>query len=223
MRATTSSPRVADVRRTDAALQTTIAWFGAIVAYAGIEHGVGEMLQGWRAPDALFIESWPDAAAFEIVSGEPALTVIPNLFLTGALTVTVSLALAAWALSFVDRHRGWLVLLGLSAALLLAGGGLAPPLMGGILSLAAWRLHAPREPVGPAGRRFSQSWQWFVAVGVAAYLGLVPGLVVASLVLSVPEVVVYVLGATAFGCLILALVAGRLADRAQLVSTAAVD
>lgn len=206
-----------------AALRTVIAWFGGFVAYAGIEHGLGEMLQGWTKPNAPFIESWPDTAAFEIVSGEPALTIMPNLFLAGALTVVVSCAFAAWAIGFVDRPSGWLVLLGLSAALLLVGGGFAPPIMGVILSAAAWRLGAPRTPVGSVGQSFGKSWRWSVGIGVAAYLGLVPGVVVTSLFISVPEVVVYVLGATAFGCLVLALVAGRLADRTEVVATRAAD
>lgn len=56
-----------------------ITAFGVVVALAGIEHGVGELLQGATRPDGLFIESWPDTAAFEILSGEPAMTVVPSL------------------------------------------------------------------------------------------------------------------------------------------------
>jgi hypothetical protein len=52
---------------------------------AGIEHGVGEIVQGNRAPAGTMIESWPDSAPFEIVGGEPAMTIVPNLLLTGIL------------------------------------------------------------------------------------------------------------------------------------------
>lgn len=219
MTATTSRRLLGYPGRSNSAARTAIAWFGAIVAFAGVEHGIGEVFQGWRAADTLFIESWPDVAAFEIVSGEPALTIVPNLVIAGVVTVLVSLAFGAWAIWFIDRPRGWLVLLGLSAALLLVGGGLAPPVMGVILSIAAWRLHARPRSVGSLASRFGRSWPWFVLVGVVAYLCLVPGVVLASLVVTVPELVVYMLGATAFGCLILALLTAQLDDqsyRAQL-------
>ncbi len=38
--------------------------FGAIWAPAGIEHGIGEMLQGSVAPRGVMFPSWPDLAFF---------------------------------------------------------------------------------------------------------------------------------------------------------------
>ncbi len=53
--------------------------FGAIMALAGIEHGIGEVLQGNTTPSGVMIQSWPNSAFFRSVAGEPAMTVIPNL------------------------------------------------------------------------------------------------------------------------------------------------
>jgi len=83
----------------------------------------------------LLIQSWTDTAAFAILAGEPALTVLPNLVFSGVLTVITALVLAIWSVAFVQRRGGGLVLILLSMALLLVG-GLAPPLVGLILGIA---------------------------------------------------------------------------------------
>ena len=44
------------------------AWMGA----AGVEHGVGEILQGNFVPDGILIRSWPQSAFFASLNGEPA-------------------------------------------------------------------------------------------------------------------------------------------------------
>jgi hypothetical protein len=68
-----------------------------VVAFAGIEHGVGEMMQGSVAPESRVIESWRDVYAFDQLGGEPALTIIPNLLITGAMAIGVSVAIAVWS------------------------------------------------------------------------------------------------------------------------------
>ena len=45
-------------------------------ALAAVEHGVGEILQGFGPPDAVVIQSGPDSPAFASLSGEPAMTVV---------------------------------------------------------------------------------------------------------------------------------------------------
>jgi len=59
----------------------------------------------------------------------PAMTVIPDFFVTGVLTIILSLIIVAWAAALVQRRYGGVVLILLSLILLLVGGGfLAPPL-----------------------------------------------------------------------------------------------
>ncbi len=43
------------------ARRLVISTLGGLVGLAGIEHGIGEILQGSTAPAGLFILSWPEA------------------------------------------------------------------------------------------------------------------------------------------------------------------
>src|SRR5215207_4926115 len=103
------------------ALRVTVSTFGAFAALAGLEHGIGEVAQGNIAPSGIVIESWPESAFFRIV---------PNLLMTGILTVVVSLFFLMWAILFVQRNKGGLVMILLSLVMLLVGGGFGPPLLG---------------------------------------------------------------------------------------------
>jgi hypothetical protein len=73
------------------------------------------------------IKAWPSLSA---LGGEPAMTIIPNLIVTGILTIIVGLLVAAWAGKYVDGKMGALVLILLSIVLLLVGGGIVPPFFG---------------------------------------------------------------------------------------------
>ena len=199
------------------ATRIVVSMFGALVAFAGMEHGVGEILQGPVAPAGLAIRSWPDVGAFEILGGEPAMTVIPNLLVTGVLAVIVALMFGIWSVMFVERPRGGLVLIALSVLLLLVGGGFGPVLMGIVLGIAATRIGAvSRRPPGGVGRAMARVWPWVMAVGVLGYLALVPGLVVLSWLFAVNDPnLVLVLSVVSFAALVLAPVAARAHDRTQ--------
>jgi hypothetical protein len=153
------------------ATRVVISIFGIVVGLAAIEHGVGEISQGSARPASLLIQSWPDTAAFTVLAGEPALTVLPTFLLSGILTCdrclgTVCLVGVLFGRCFVQRCGGGLVLILLSLVLLLTGGGLGPPLIGLILGVAALRMHAlPRYEV----RRFllplARVWEWALVAG----------------------------------------------------------
>ena len=127
--------------------------FGALVGLIGIEHGLGEVLQGSSVPAGIVILSWPGSAFFAILGGEPALTVVPNLLLTGVLAILFSLLYLGWSLLFVQRQHGGLILILLAIAMFLAGGGIFPPVFGVILGVAATRIHAPLTAVAVVFRR----------------------------------------------------------------------
>ena len=213
--------------RSMSATRVVVSVFGAVVAFAGLEHGIGEILQGPVAPGGLAIESWPNAKAFEILAGEPAMTVIPNLLVTGVLAVVVALAVGAWSVAFVERRHGGLVLIGLSVLLLLVGGGFAPPLIGIILGVAATRIGGvSRRAPGHVARALAPLWPWILGAGVLGYLGLVPGVPVLGWLFGVSDSNL-VLGLTlvAFASLLVAPVAARAHDRLQLgrLATLALD
>lgn len=206
--------------RTDPAGSATrrvVAAFGLVVAFAGLEHGIGEILQGPVAPPDLVFQSWPDTAAFEILNGEPALTIIPNLLVTGVVATALSVVLAVWIVGDADRPRWAAGILVVSVLLLLFGGGLFPPLIGVLLAVAAARIGVAGRAPGATARRIAPAWRTACAVGIAGYLGLFPGMVFASALFGVEEEgLVLLFALLAFGGLVVALVAARARDRVLL-------
>lgn len=201
------------------ATRLLVSCFGAIVAFAGFEHGIGEILQGNVAPSGLFIRSWPNSALFEVVAGEPALTIVPNLLVSGVLTVLLSLAFLAWAAVFVQRRHSALVLILLSVVLLLVGGGVFPPVLGLIVALVATQIHAPRSgwrghvPSG-VGRVLAAAWPWLFALAVVTWLSLFPGSIILAALWGTESAgnLLPLFMFLAFGSLLLTIVTGLLRD-----------
>lgn len=184
---------------------------------AGLEHGIGEVLQGSVAPDGVMIESWPDSAAFDLLSGEPAITIVPNLLMTGLLAILVSLVFIVWATMFVHRRHGGLVLILLSIAMLLVGGGLNPPVFGILLGIVATRIDAPlawwrMHLSGGMRRSLARLWLWTLVAGVIAWLSVLPGTALLDYFFAVSDqIVVYFLLFALFcalGLLLLTIFAG---------------
>jgi len=164
------------LERRRSATSITVSVFGILAALAAVEHGVGEILQGSVRPDGLVIRSWPDSKAFESLDGEPAMTVVPDLLVTGVLAVIAAAALGVWAVAFVQRRHAGLGLVLLSVLPLLVGGGFGPPLIGVIVGVAAVRIAAvTRHPPGRIARALGKAWPAILSAAVLSYLGLVPG------------------------------------------------
>ena len=70
-----------------------VATLGTLAGLAGVEHGIGEILQGNVAPEGLAIIAWPGSELFRVLGGEPAMTIVPSLLVTGILAILVSLDL----------------------------------------------------------------------------------------------------------------------------------
>ncbi len=167
-------------RRTINATRAVVSTFGVIAALAGIEHGIGEILQGNIAPGGIVFLSWPHSPFFENLGGEPAMTLIPNLLVSGILASFFSLVFLLWATLFAERKNSGLILMLLSVVMLLVGGGFGPPLLGLILSATATRIHAPltwwRTRLSVGLRNFlSKVWLWSFVAAVTAWLLLLPG------------------------------------------------
>lgn len=199
------------------ATTTTVTVIGLLVAMAAAEHGVGEMVHRPTLQEGPFIESWPDTAVFEQLSGEPAMTVLPDPVLAGVVTITLSLLLAWVAVRNGSQRHAGAALLVLSGALLLAGGGLAPPLMG-VLVAVTW-FAVRREGAPPPGRlrrRLARWWRVALVVATVGYLGLFPGTVLLHWWFGVDSAaLVTVLGLSAFAGLFVALPAAVAADRSR--------
>ena len=201
------------------ATRVTVSTFGAVAGLAGIEHGIGEVYQGNVSPDGMMIASWPESELFEVLAGEPAMTLVPNLLVTGILAILVSLIFLGWATLFVQHKHGGLVLILLSIVMLLVGGGFGPPILGIILGVVATRIDAPsswwhaRLSIG-SRRILGRLWPWCLAAGVIAWLLVMPGTMVFDHFFGVsnPDLVVPVLTFSALGLLLLAVFTGFARD-----------
>jgi hypothetical protein len=115
-----------DLKTTNAtkATASTLCILGAL---SSVGHGIFEMLQGNVAPNSIRIEAISPAHRFWEYGGEPALTIIPNFFITGILATLISVLVIIWAVAFLDEKYGLWGLIILTVMMLLFGGGLAPP------------------------------------------------------------------------------------------------
>ncbi|MDH5394075.1 MAG: hypothetical protein OEY11_12875 [Gammaproteobacteria bacterium] len=124
--------------------------FGILAALGGMVHGVGEVLQGSVEPAGIFVSSWTQGPIALYFDGDPAITIIPDMFYTGVITLFVSLFMLVYAIAYLDKNNAGLVQIMLSVVLLLVGGGIGPPtlaLLAGIAGLGInsrhswWRKH----------------------------------------------------------------------------------
>ena len=165
------------------AARATASTLGVLAGLGGIIHGIGEILQGNIAPSGLMIYSWTQGPIATTMGGEPAMTIISNLFATGVLTVLVSFAVLVWSAAFVQgRNGGWVLIL-LSIFMLLVGGGFAPPIIGVLAGVAGlginashtwWRKHLSVN----VRRRLAKAWPWVFGVCVIDGVFLVVGSVI---------------------------------------------
>lgn len=206
------------------ATRLTASTFGTIAGLAGIEHGVGEVLQGNVAPEGLVIASWPDSELFRILAGEPAMTVVPNLLATGILAILSSLVFIVWATAFIHRKHGGQVLILLSVIMLLVGGGFGPPILGITIGIVATRMNAPstwrRTRLSVARRLLASLWPSCLVAGVIAWLLVMPGTIILDALVGVndPDLVVPALTFSAFGLLLLSVFAGFAHDARRQAS-----
>ena len=153
---------------------------GVLAGLGGMTHSIGEILQGNVAPDGLVINSWTPGPIATNLGGEPGMTLIPNLLVTGVLTILVSMAVIIWAASFVQRKRGGWILILLSVTMLLMQGGFAPSIIGVLAGAAGTRIRATANGWRPylssnARRLPARLWTWIFAVCVANGIFLVIG------------------------------------------------
>ncbi len=149
----------------NSATRVVASTVGAYGGLLGMEHGIGEILQGNVVPSGLLINAIGPQAKSVWQGHEPALTLIPNFFVTGVLAIIVSLIVLVWAAAFVQRKHGGLVLILLSILQFLVGGGLAPIPLIIIAGAVATRINAPltwwRAHLSVHSRRLLATlWPW---------------------------------------------------------------
>jgi hypothetical protein len=207
------------------ATKITVSSFGTLMGLAGIEHGIGEILQGNHTPDGLIFPSWPGAEFFRVVSGEPAMSILPNLLLTGILATLFSMAYIAWATFFIEKKGSGFVMMVLSVAMLLTGGGIFPPVIGLVIAGMATQIRSPltlwRKTIHWLGLCLPEViWKGCFAFCWICWLTLMPGMNVFSFFqgyenLSLTMVVIEM----ALGSLLLTILVGFLTDAKKEIET----
>jgi hypothetical protein len=156
------------------ATKAVAKWFGVAAGLAGLEHGYFETLQGNTHPTSLFFPSMgPPCDPVTVWNAcEPAMSILSNFLVTGILALLIGLAMIIWSVGFVQRKHGGLVLMLLSIALLLFGGGLFPPLIGVIGGAAGTKINKPlKGNPGRITRWAAKLWPWPLVILMAWLLG----------------------------------------------------
>jgi hypothetical protein len=160
------------------ATKTVATCLGVVAGIAGLEHGYFEMLQGSTRPDGLAFPSWgPQHCDPAKVwhACEPAMSILPNFLVTGVLAILLSLAIIVCSTWFLQRKYGGLVLILLSIALLLFGGGFFPPIIALFGGLAGTQINRPLRGESSSITRFvAKLWPWPLVIFLIWTLGQFP-------------------------------------------------
>ncbi|HSJ55814.1 MAG TPA: hypothetical protein VLC95_01440 [Anaerolineae bacterium] len=169
-------------KSTWSAARATATLFGVLAGLGGLTHGIGEVLQGNVRPKGILIESWTQGPIATNMGGEPGMTIVPNLRVTGVLTILASLAVIATALLVRDKKGGRRMIL-FSILMLLVGGGFGPPILGILAGVAGTGVGAPSawwrtRPRAGTRRFLGMLWPWVFGISAANGLFLVVGSVI---------------------------------------------
>jgi hypothetical protein len=152
---------------------------GILAGIMGIEHGIGEVLEGYRPTDGLFILSWPDSAFFQIMSGEPAMTIIPNYLVTGLLAIFFSCVFLTVLVRLNLNRNTHIVLFALLILMLLTGGGFGPPVLGVLAVMIVLKRNSSLKTWSnlPLSIHLvlSMLWPWSFGICLLGWLMLFPG------------------------------------------------
>ena len=116
---------------------------GVLCGISGIEHGFFETLRGNTVPDKLLISAIGPANRFWPGGTEPALTIVPNFFITGILAMLAGLLVIIWSAAFMQKKYSSGVFFLVSLFQFLVGGGFAQIFLVLMTTLAATQINTP--------------------------------------------------------------------------------
>jgi hypothetical protein len=180
------------------AAKITASLFGILAGIGGIIHGPGEILQGNIAPTGISFNSWILEPIATNVGGEPAMSLIPNLLITGIITIIISTIVILWSALFITKRNGGAILIGLSVLMLLVGGGFAPPIIGILSGIAGMGINSPtpkwcKNLPNNLNKYVSKLWTYIFAVTAINGIFLIIGAIVLAYIigLNIPSVWVF--------------------------------
>lgn len=161
------------------ATTTLFLTLSILAGIMGIEHGIGEVLEGYQPTAGVFILSWPTSAFFEIMGGEPAMTIVPNYFITGLLAIFFSGAFLVLAVKPGLDRKAINILFVLLWLMLLTGAGYGPPILGLIAVLIALKRNSQLKTWRNLPAKWHSAlgmlWPWSFALCLIGWLMLFPG------------------------------------------------
>jgi hypothetical protein len=157
---------------------------GIIAGCVGIEHGIGELLQGFDRVYNVFILSWPHSAFFKIMAGEPAFTLFPVFFLAGFFSIIFSLLFVIMILFLLTKKYALPGLLMAIGLMFISGAGFGTTLLGISACLIATKnqsgLTLWSKIPGKINILFSKIWIYSYTLCITGWISLFPGAPVIS-------------------------------------------
>ncbi len=106
-------------------IRITASAIGVLLGLSGIlNHGLFEILQGYKPTNGFFIEAIGETHRFWLYGTEGAITLINNYLITGIAAVITGLAIIIWSLKYIHKKFGSTIFLLLLVLLTLVGGGI---------------------------------------------------------------------------------------------------
>lgn len=210
------------MRKSKLALST----FGVILGIAGIEHGIGEILQGSAKPSSMVFESWPNSEVYEVLAGEPAFTIFTNLSFSilGSLAILFSALIIFCSIAMLGRKKfAGILFFFLTVNLFLFGAGMAGPILMGIpisiLSTFLRRSLKTKDKSSTKLKIIKSSFNVMYILSIVSWFSLWPGLVIVSSFYKFSDgesSIVYILAAISFISFIFSIIFGFAYDKSKI-------
>ena len=174
-------------------MRTVVAAFGILCGLTGMIAGVFQILQGNTVPSGLVISTIGAEHAMADDFTYFAVTVIPNLLVSGMLAVVFSSLVIYWSIRGVQRRYGVVILAVLCALQTLVGGGWVVDIAAITCILATrigkplnwWRSHLPNGLKTWLARLFPASLVGYVLIATGLLALTVLGIDSALLIESI--------------------------------------
>ena len=120
---------------------------GLYAGALGSLHGVFEILQGNAVAEGITIQAIGAGCQADQIwhACLPAMTIIPQIKLSGILALIFSLLLLFWSLLWIRQARAWMMMSALLLIMLLTGAGFVPVYTGLMGMFAAVVMHTERS------------------------------------------------------------------------------
>jgi len=120
---------------------------GVYAIYLGSVHGYYELLNGSKNPNGIFFDAISGnslAIDFPDWPGWPAMSIIPNLLVTGILVFIIASIILLWLLLYYNHKKWGSILIIMAIVMCLFGGGFKPPfflILAGIIGIIKNRIY----------------------------------------------------------------------------------